>query len=712
MPSDKALQSKDQPLPLLRRDIKIYKGPDDTDGTPTFNCLDPVSARYFKISWKEMLILSHLKPGMTLTALTEELNQHTTLKVQSDEVISFFDEANQNHLLSTFKSSEIFVKEADKRKASPVMWALQNYLYFRIPLLNPDAFLRNTLNYVRPLVSTPAILTYIILILTGLVLLIGRFDEFLTTFPYFFNLHGLITYGLVISLVKVVHEFSHAYVAKFYRLHVPTMGIAFIVLWPVLYTDVTDGWKLNRRSQRIAISAAGVAAELTLAGIATLGWALSTPGLLQSAFFIIASVTWISTLLVNINPAMRFDGYYLFCDMMGIDNLQGRAFAYTRWQLRKWLLGLHVPPPEADLALKRRIIMFIYTIYTWIYRILLYTAIAIFVYYEFTKALGIILFIAEVVYFMMLPFYWEAQQLKLLAPYMTVNFRSVTTCIVLSLFFLWFVLPLPHQERFAGLTVAAENQVIYIPLEGEIRFINFELDDQKKKGDILLELNNEPLEIQLAKTNAEIDKVKAEIHVLSLQEKERAFLPEKKAEMDSLLSKLSSIEQQKEQLTIRAQVNGTIYAKDDKLKVDQFVPKHHIVGKLGTTDNIEVIAFVPENKLSYLRVGQSVTFRLFNNLKWYQGKILKMLPMRTGTLIYPQVASIYEGDLPVVKLGEEKDQLVVLESYFLVLMELDEQDPTLRIGEKGELHARGPWKSLLMETLRYIQSIYLRESGF
>ena len=230
------------------------------------------------------------------------------------------------------------------------------------------------------------------------------------TFTYFFNLEGAFIYAIAIIIVKIIHEFAHAYTAKYYKLYVPTMGIAMIVLWPVLYTDVTEGWKLQKRSQRLAISFAGIAAETIVAGISTFFWGISEPGLFQSVCFVIASVTWISTLVINLNPAMRFDGYYIMCDLTGIDNLQLRAFNYTRWQLRKWLLGLDVPCPEDLVTPQRKYGMIIYTIYTWIYRLFLYTAIAVFVYYKFTKALGVFLFLVEIIVFLMLPFFSEARQ--------------------------------------------------------------------------------------------------------------------------------------------------------------------------------------------------------------------------------------------------------------------------------------------------------------
>jgi putative peptide zinc metalloprotease protein len=702
--------SPEHPLPLLRRDIKIYPGPDESDGSPTYNCLDPVRGQYFKISWLELAIFRHLKPGMTLTNLTQELNKNSTLKVTKEEIKEFFEDAARNHLLEISRSSEDLLKETAQRRLHPIMWTLYHYLYIRIPLLNPDHFLADTLRVVRPLVSKFAILTYIILTGIGVSLLVDRFDEFLHTFPYFFNIQGLFFYACAISLVKIIHEFSHAYVAKYYRLHIPTMGVAFIVLWPVLYTDVTDGWKLNKRSQRLAISFAGVAAELVLAGISTLGWALSEPGLLQSAFFIIASITWISTLAVNLNPAMRFDGYYLMSDFMGIDNLQHRAFAYTRWELRKWFLGMDLPPPEEKLSLRRKAFMFFYSIYTWIYRLILYTVVALFVYYEFTKILGIILFMVEIAFFIAPPFISESKQLFSLRKFITFNPRLALTSLALLLLAAWFIVPLPHEERFPAVTIPKQDQIIYIPQEGKVESLYFTRGDQVKPGQILAVLSSDPLRINIKQNAAEKETVQSQMHVLSLKDEDRAFLPEKAAELASYESKGKALDQQQQLLTIKSAINGIVYEWDDTLRLNEHVQKNQIIGKIAALQNIEVICFVPESQIHDINLGQNVTFRLSNTLEKIPGRIIDISTVRADFLLYPALASTNKGDLPVIE--KEQGKLAMVETYYYIKVQLESNPSDLKLGERGYVSIRGPWKSMFMNMIRYIQSIYWRESGF
>src|SRR5690606_41096448 len=103
------------------------------------------------------------------------------------------------------------------------------------------------------------------------------------------------------------HEFGHAFMAKRAGCRVQSMGLASMVLLPMLYTDVSDAWRVNDRRSRLLIGAGGVLAELLLAVIALLAWSLLPDGPARTAAFMLASATWITTLVINLNPFMRFD---------------------------------------------------------------------------------------------------------------------------------------------------------------------------------------------------------------------------------------------------------------------------------------------------------------------------------------------------------------------------------------------------------------------
>lgn len=707
LPSGFSTQAK--PLPLFRTDLEVFQGPDEPDGSSTYNIFDPIQNKYFKISWAEAVLLLSIKPGMTLYDLVSHVNKTTTLQVSAQEVGAFINDAINKNLTLAGKSSDELLSQKEKGKVSPLRWLIYHYLYFRIPLFNPDEFLKKSLPSVKPLLSKLALKIYAAIVLLGFFLLLMRFDDFIHTFTYFFDFTGFTAYILGITCVKIFHELGHAYTAKNYGVRVSAIGIAFIVFWPVLFTDITDAWRLSKRYQRLAISVAGICVELLLAGISTLGWAITEPGILHSIFFIIASATWISTLVINLNPAMRWDGYFLLSDLLGMDNLQPRAFELTRWRLRKWLLGLDVPPPE-DYPRKKEVTLIIYTFYTWIYRLFLYTAIAIVIYVKFTKALGIFLFLLEIGIFIIGPFVTEARRVMKLKKFMKLNPRMVVTLCVLALLLGYFILPWPHQSAYPAVVEHYNEQVIYASQEGLIDEIYVKKGQEIKKGDKILCLVSDKLNSDIADQKVAIEIVQKQIEILTHSTGSEGFLKAKKEELLSLQSKLKGLIEQQNRNCIVAIIDGKIYDFDDKLTEGQYLQRGKEIGRIANLKEGKVIFFVPEKDVDHVEIGQKAWYKPGPTDGKIEGRVLAISPSKVNFLQYPQLASIYHGPIPVTT-GKKDNKLQMVQSYYTVDVYLTEPAP-LKQGEVGSGYLPGMWSSLFVDGLRRIQSLILQEGNF
>lgn len=704
--------------PLLvpfRQDLLVYPGPSKLDGTPTYVLYDPIKGQYYKITWAHALVMRIFSPGMSLDELVEQVNARSSLRVDQEDIIEIFYEAAYLDLLALSKSSEEVQLSADKTKVGWLWWMLMHYLYIRIPIINPDKFLQRTLIYVKPLISKFALIFYGIVIVTGLLTVLLNFEQYIHTFTYFFNFEGFIGYALTIITVKILHELGHAYTGKYFKIHVPTMGIAFLVLWPVLYTNVTNAWKLKNRRERFAISAAGIIVELFLAGLATLGWAVTEPGIWHSVFFIVSSTTWVTSLLMNCNPAMRFDGYYLLTDIVGIDNLQPRSFAMTRWKLREWLLDLKAPPPENDISPREMKIMLIYSIYTWIYRITLYTAIAVFVYVEFTKILGIFLFIVEVVVFIISPFVSEFLMLTKLRQYFRKNLRLIVTASISLIALIWFLVPLPHDEYFSGITDPVIKQDIYVPESSMIAEVFVRRGQMVKKGQTLVLLESDILKKGYESVEAEIELLKKEISILELHEEDYHSLNTKKAELKYKSTELSVLNEKRQKLTLKAEIDGELYEWDDSIRQGLYVKQGNVLGKIGQLSRIKVICFVPEAQIVGIESGNDILFKLLNPVVRFKGKVSRIYNSPSPYLHYLALASTYKGSLPVTPVKttpSAENKMRLLQSYYEVEISLEPTDYPLQFGQTGVVELEGPWESKLGILLRNVKNIIWKESGF
>ena len=144
---------------------------------------------------------------------------------------------------------------------------------------------------------------------------------------------------LAIGCVKILHELGHAMTCKHFGGEVHEMGFMLLVFSPCLYCDVSDAWRLRSKWQRIAVSAAGMIVELVLAALATIVWWYAQPGVVQLVALNIMIICTVNTLLINGNPLMRYDGYFIFSDLVETPNLWQRSREAFRYFWSDWLLG-------------------------------------------------------------------------------------------------------------------------------------------------------------------------------------------------------------------------------------------------------------------------------------------------------------------------------------------------------------------------------------
>ncbi|MFA6916301.1 MAG: site-2 protease family protein [Parachlamydiales bacterium] len=700
--------SSETPLPAFRQDLQVFRGPDEKDGYPSYSLFDPIMGQYFRLSWSELTIMKALKPGMTPELLHEYLLANTTLKPTIEQLKMFFESAGARHLLDVKLSSEHFYLQAVRKKGNWFWWVLMHYLYFRLHLTNPSSFLKRTLPYVSFLATKTMFVLYAILTIYGLSLIFSKWDTYFATLLYFFSVSGALAYGLAIILVKIIHELAHAYTAAYFNVRVPSMGVAFIVMWPVLYTDVTDGWQLRKRSERFFISAAGIIAETIIAGLATIGWSFSEPGIFQSMCFIVSTSSWASTLMINLNPAMRFDGYFLLSDMWGIDNLQERAFRYTRWKLRYLFLGVDMPNPEEELAESHAFGLIVYTIYTWIYRFILYAVIAVFVYYAFTKALGIFLFILEVAVFILWPLFSEIKDSARLWKMFHLGKRQKIIWGIIGLILAWIVLPLPHQESATGVVVPTELEGVYVPEASKVKNVNAKINDPVEKDQTLVSLDSTPLNLYLKELEAQMELIQKQIDTLEATEDKKSYVPGKQAELSTTKEKYIGAKERMNNLEIKAKSSGELYQWNRYMYPGQYLEGGTLIGKIADIKDLKIVTLIPEILLNKIQVGYSATFWVPSTEGYYPGEVTKIEPFRTDNLKYPQLASIYHGEIATV---EKNSRLELVDTYYTVEVKLNPAQK-LPIGTIGYIRWHGPFSSLLYDWIKKVRSIVVRESGF
>lgn len=501
-------------LPALRPDLQLSPAAHGLDGAPQWTLADPLRGRYFKLDGAAVRLLRHWALGDPQCVL-DAANAESGLPLgaaELEELLRFLRGHDLIAALDDEQRASYAPKAASQRQG---LWqrVLHQYLFFRIPLWRPDAFL----NRAWPLLARNG--RWLLRWGMPLVLCIGVFlvardwERFIATFPHLFSLGGALAFGIALTFAKLCHEFGHAFMAKRAGCRVQSMGLAFMVLLPMFYTDVSDAWRVNDRRSRLLIGAGGVLAELVLAVLALLAWSLLPDGPARTSAFILASATWITTVVINLNPFMRFDGYFLLSDLWAVDNLQARAFALCRWRLREVLFGYGEPMPEPwQPAMARRLLAWGYG--AWLWRAVLFFGIALAVYHLFFKVLGIFLMLVELVWFIGLPIWKELRewwQRRDQARPGKVLLTGAGLLVVLAV----LVLPWRSSVEVPAMLEASRTSALHAPLAARLKQLNVRDGQAVGQGDLLLELESPDLDSRQ-------DIVRREIEILQLQLRRQA----------------------------------------------------------------------------------------------------------------------------------------------------------------------------------------------
>lgn len=449
--------------PCLREEIDLLPGPRLPDGQPSWTLHDPMRNRFFAIDWPSFEILkrwSYADADQIATLVSND----TTLELNSHDVTNFAQFLSENQLIQTegLGGAKKFADRLAKIQGSPIKWLIHHYLFFRVPLWNPDAWLQRWMGLAEVFFTSRFALLSLLAFCIGLFQIGRQWDVFITSLVDMFTWSGLITYGVAIILVKWLHELGHAFAARRLGCRVPAMGVAFLVMFPMAYTDTNETWRLTSNKQRLQIASAGILIELALAAWATLAWALLPDGDLRSIAFVLATTSLIATLVINASPFLRFDGYFILSDLIDMPNLHQRSFALARWKLREWLFGLREEKPETFTKGKERALIF-FAWLTWLYRLVVFVGIALLVYGLFFKLLGVILFIVELAWFIAMPIKSELVEWRKRWPAIRQTRRSKKTASVVILLIGLLMLPWPTRVTSSGVLQPAEVWRIYAP---------------------------------------------------------------------------------------------------------------------------------------------------------------------------------------------------------------------------------------------------------
>jgi putative peptide zinc metalloprotease protein len=700
------------PLPPIRDELILFAAAPNEDGTPAWMIQDPVTNRFFRIGWLDFELLVHWTDN-DLASLVRTVNAQTPLNVTQDDVRALVKFLGENQLLRITSKADVakVMARAQSMKRSLFESVLHNYLFFRLPLVRPQKWLSSLQPWLAS-ISMPLVAGVILAItLLGVYLVSRQWDVFTHTLVDNMTWSGLFGYGIALMFAKALHEMGHALAATRYGVRVAHMGVAFLVMFPMLYTDTGESWRLKDSRQRLAIASAGIAVELALAGIATLAWTLAPDGPFRNGMFFLATTSWVLTLAINASPFMRFDGYFIASDVLDLPNLHERSSALARTWMRRTLLGFDEKWPEVFTDPKRRSLI-AFALVTWVYRLVVFIGIALLVYFFFFKLLGILLMVLELVWFIGRPVMKELGEWNKRREQIKASRKLWLAVLLLAGLVLLFY---PFSSRITGYGWyhAHGQQTIHAPFPAQI--VSMPTQREFKAGDVLFVLDSSILGIAQDRSRQLANAREAQIAGL-------LGLPDGEAQRQSLNSQKAFYEaevklneDERERLTLRAPFDGELRDIDHHLAPGVWVKPREPLGVLVDQRQWVIDAFIPEADLDRMQVGQPVRAGLTTDpLSWTDGRIEAIDVSRTLVLPTPMLDTLNGGPIATVteapREGQSRGQ-VVRDALFRVRVVLDNPLPTQQVSTV-RVAIEGKSESVASGLMRRVVSVFIRESGF
>jgi putative peptide zinc metalloprotease protein len=275
----------------------------------------------------------------------------------------------------------------------------------------------------------------------------------------------LITGYLIFAAAKMLHEGGHAVAlhrmlaAEGQRCPPISWGMSFMFLLPAPYVDASAAWFLASPRRRAIVGLAGVMIDLLVAALAALAWASLGPGAMRDRMFDLVLICSVSSLLFNLNPLVKLDGYYVLSDLTGVPNLMARAQS-ALGRIVFGPFGLATAPATGDVPLG------IYALASWLYRWTIYLSI-------FWLAGGVHWLLAGglagvvAALFLVLPL----MRLLMRAPgavRAAPGRASVFAALLAAAILFVAVVPLPQNVVTQGVVVRQGLSLVFAPADGQV----------------------------------------------------------------------------------------------------------------------------------------------------------------------------------------------------------------------------------------------------
>ncbi len=326
--------------PKLRDDLVIRKVAEGDD--VAYTVCDSHRDKYFRIDPLTRLVAVHLDGERSLAEVSRLCQEEMPY---TDFSLPVVEEAVQDLgaiglLEDPYRKNLLLIERARARKPR-ITDFFQNMLLWRVGVWDPDPFLTRTVGRVgwifHPWLAAGVAAG---LLFTTFLVFVNRhrldFDLLRLLVGKDGGVSGLLGFIVILTVVGAVHEFGHAYACKHFGGSVHRMGFMLMYFSPCFFVDVSQSMLFENKWQRIWVAMGGIFFESFITIAAGIVWWITPVDLgINDLAYRVMIYGLIIGVLLNLNPLLKFDGYFVLSDLLQIGELREKSALHMRELIRK-----------------------------------------------------------------------------------------------------------------------------------------------------------------------------------------------------------------------------------------------------------------------------------------------------------------------------------------------------------------------------------------
>jgi putative peptide zinc metalloprotease protein len=669
---------------------------------------NPFNNQFFRLRPAAYEFIARLRPERTVEEVWKEcMNRFPDEAPGQEAVIQLLSQLYYANLLQYevgSDSAKLF-ERYQKAKQRETKGRLLSVMFIRFPLLDPDEFLKKTMPIFGKLISPIGALIWFIVIGWGLKMTAENWTGLRDGSQGVLAPQNLPLLYVGLVIVKTLHEFGHAYFTRKFGGEVHAMGVQFMIFTPTPYVDATSSWGFRSRWQRVLVGAAGMIVELFVAVIALFIWSRTSPNTtLHNLCYNMVFVASVSTLMFNLIPLLRFDGYYILSDLLDIPNLSQRAMGQLRHLVERYAFGIKKSETTAY-SQKEAWWLTTFGITSGIYRVFVFGRILLFV-ADRLLLIGIIMAVFCAISWVLVPtiklfkYLGSSPRLERCRP------RAIAICATAAAVVLIMlnVVPFPHHFRASGVLEAHEWSQVVNETGGYVDKILVTPGAKVTKGQPLLAFHSPELELELTAAKASRNEVEARL--LQAMKLDSASLKPLRGKLESVDKRITRLNYERSVLTVRARNDGIWVAPQIEDAVGRWFARGTSLGLIVNPSKFEFVASVLQEDVDRLFAqplkgaeirlrGQADTSVTATNLR--------RIPAEQHVLPSPALGWGAGGDIPIAKNDPQGQKAA--EPFFEVRADVQTADVALLHGRAGKIRFDLKSEPLLPRWIRRLQQL-------